>query len=250
MCNKLTNLVITGINGRMGRQLVLSSYINKLVNIRLAITNNNLKNYNINICNLINIKSLTVNISNNILASRIKDIVLIDFTNPDSSMVYLSFCCLNKLNIVIGTTGFNRHQLSIITKLTKYIAITYSANFSIGIALMLKLLRIIILFLRESIDIQIIEVHHKKKRDVPSGTALMIKTYIAELYLKPISFSSIRIGNTIGEHKISFADLNECLTISHKVYNRMIFANGAIRSSTWLLNKSKGLFNMLNVLGL
>ncbi|PHN16294.1 4-hydroxy-tetrahydrodipicolinate reductase [Candidatus Tremblaya phenacola] len=250
MCKELTSLFITGINGRMGRQLVLSSYIDKLASIRMSIANNNLKHFNINLYKLFNIKSLAVIVSNNLLASRIKDIVLIDFTNPEASMVYLNICCLNKLNIVIGTTGFNIHQLSIIYMLSNYIAISYSANFSIGIALMLKLLRIAVLYLRENIDIQVIEVHHKKKRDVPSGTALMIRNYIDDLYIKPISFSSIRIGNIIGEHKVSFADLNECLSISHKVYDRMVFAKGAIKSSGWLLNKTKGLFNMLNVLGL
>ncbi|CAL4319465.1 4-hydroxy-tetrahydrodipicolinate reductase [Buchnera aphidicola (Thelaxes suberi)] len=194
--------------------------------------------------------------------------VIIDFSTPKSTMEQIIICQKFKKNMVIGTTGFSSQQKKIIMEASKNIGIVHSANFSIGINLMHTLLKKTAKMIGNNTDIEIIEYHHRNKKDTPSGTALYLGNTICNtlnwnleksaIYRKKeitngrknntIGFSSIRAGNIIGEHKVIFVNESESIEITHKAMNRLPFVKGAIQAAKWILNKKNGLFDMHDVL--
>lgn len=172
--------------------------------------------------------------------------------------------------MVIGTTGFNETQKSIIAEAAKDIPIVMAPNMSVGVNLSLKLLEIAAKVMGEYTDIEVIEAHHRHKIDAPSGTALRMGEVVAKalgrdlkdcaIYGREgdtgvrqrntIGFSTIRAGDIVGEHTVMFADEGERLEITHKASSRMTFANGAVRAALWLEGKESGLFDMQDVLEL
>jgi 4-hydroxy-tetrahydrodipicolinate reductase len=196
--------------------------------------------------------------------------VLIDFTRPDTSIQTLNLCRSAGKKLVIGTTGFNDIQKSFMAQAAEDIALVYAPNFSVGVNLSLKLLEITAKVMGDYTDIEIIEAHHRHKIDAPSGTALRMGEVVAhslgrdlkdcaiygregntgERDRKTIGFSTIRAGDIVGEHTVMFADEGERVEITHKASSRMTFANGAVRAAVWLEDKTNGLFDMQDVLGL
>lgn len=274
-------IAVTGATGRMGKALIqcITTTIRKQYNEKVVLgaviarTGSNICGMDVGLA-IIKKDFLGVIVTDNLNSVKNDFDVLIDFTSPDISIEYLKFCIDNNKNMVIGTTGFNKNHQSFIKDASQKIGIVYSANFSIGVTLMLKLLNIITKVMGNIADINIIETHHNKKIDIPSGTALMMKEIIIntlssliiddkkkinyshinnnkkfdELSLrKDISIHSIRSGNFVGEHSVLFASAGEVLQITHKAYSRTIFAEGALYSAIWLSSK-KGLFNICDVL--
>jgi 4-hydroxy-tetrahydrodipicolinate reductase len=196
--------------------------------------------------------------------------VLIDFTRPEPSMVYLELCRQHGKKIVIGTTGYSDVQKIAIAKAAQEVAIVFAPNFSVGVNLSLKLLEMAAKVMGDYTDIEIIEAHHRHKIDAPSGTALRMGEVVAqalgrnlkdcaiygregntgERERKTIGFSTIRAGDIVGEHTVMFADEGERVEITHKATSRMTFANGAVRAALWLQDKQSGLYDMQDVLGL
>ena len=196
--------------------------------------------------------------------------VLIDFTRPEPTMAHLDWCEKNNKGIIIGTTGFSDDEKAAIDSAGKNIPIVFAANFSVGVTLSLKLLELTARVLGDSVDIEIIEAHHRHKVDAPSGTALKMGEVIADtldrtleknaVYCregvtgerdrKEIGFQTIRAGDIVGEHTVMFADIGERIEITHKASSRMTFAKGAIRSAAWLGNKSPSVYDMQDVLEL
>ena len=196
--------------------------------------------------------------------------VLIDFTRPEPSLSYIEICRQSGKKVVIGTTGFNETQKSIIAEAAKDIPIVMAPNMSVGVNLSLKLLEIAAKVMGEYTDIEVIEAHHRHKIDAPSGTALRMGEVVAKalgrdlkdcaIYGREgdtgvrqrntIGFSTIRAGDIVGEHTVMFADEGERLEITHKASSRMTFANGAVRAALWLEGKESGLFDMQDVLEL
>jgi 4-hydroxy-tetrahydrodipicolinate reductase len=196
--------------------------------------------------------------------------VLIDFTRPDASVAFLQICHDAGKRIVIGTTGFNDAQKNAITQAAGDISIVAAPNMSIGVNLSLKLLQLTAQVMGCHSDIEIIEAHHRHKVDAPSGTALRMGEVIADalgrnlkecaLYGREgqtgerdrntIGFSTIRAGDIVGEHTVIFADEGERIEITHKATSRMTFATGAVRAAIWLQERSAGLYDMQDVLGL
>lgn len=196
--------------------------------------------------------------------------VLIDFTRPTPTLNHLDWCIKNDKAIIIGTTGFSEDEKAQIKTAGKQIPIVFAANYSVGVTLSLKLLETAARVLGDSVDIEIIEAHHRHKVDAPSGTALAMGEVIAntldrdlnehavhcrdgitgERKRKDIGFQSIRAGDIVGEHTVIFADLGERLEITHKASSRMTFAKGAVRSAIWLHNKPVKVYNMQDVLDL
>lgn len=196
--------------------------------------------------------------------------VLIDFTRPTPTLNHLDWCINNNKAIIIGTTGFSDDEKAQIETAGKKIPIVFAANYSVGVTLSLKLLETAARVLGDSVDIEIIEAHHRHKVDAPSGTALAMGEVIAktldrdlnehavhcrdgitgERKRKNIGFQSIRAGDIVGEHTVMFADLGERLEITHKASSRMTFAKGAVRSAIWLGDKSANVYNMRDVLEL
>ncbi len=197
--------------------------------------------------------------------------VLIDFTHPTVTARYLDLCLQhNKKMVIIGTTGCDQALENKLSAAGETIAIMYAPNMSVGVNLCLQLLRTAATVLGDTVDIEIIEAHHRDKIDAPSGTALKMGQVIAEslgrdldscaVYgregqtgvrqRQTIGFETIRAGDIVGEHTVLFAADGERIEITHKASSRMTFANGAVRASQWIMQKEHGLYSMRDVLNL
>jgi 4-hydroxy-tetrahydrodipicolinate reductase len=196
--------------------------------------------------------------------------VLIDFTRPEATLDYLKACQQLNKSIVIGTTGFDDAGLEVINNAAKQIPVVFAPNMSVGVNLTLKLLDMAAKVIGPDSDIEIVEAHHRHKVDAPSGTALKMGEVIANALSRDLStcavygregieeprdrqtigFSTIRGGDVVGEHTVSFFMEGERVEITHKASSRSTFANGAVRAASWLNDKSAGLYNMQNVLDL
>ncbi len=196
--------------------------------------------------------------------------VLIDFTRPEPTLAHLAWCVANGKKIVIGTTGFDDAGKAAIAKAAEQIPIVFAPNMSVGVNLCLKLLDMAARVLGDSVDIEIIEAHHRHKVDAPSGTALRMGEVVADALgrdlkecavygregvtgerdRKTIGFATVRAGDVVGDHTVMFADVGERVEITHKASSRMTFAKGAVRAAGWLQDKQAGLFDMQDVLGL
>ena len=190
--------------------------------------------------------------------------VIIDFSRPTSLNNILAYALKNKVNAVLCSTGYSEEDIDKIKKASEKIAIFRSSNMSLGVNVLIDLVKKANLLL-ENFDIEIIEAHHNQKVDAPSGTALMIADAIKEqqpddFYVygrsgnvgkrnkKEIGIHAIRGGNIVGKHQVIFAGENETLTITHEANDRAMFAIGAIKASKFLLNKENGLFNMNDII--
>ena len=196
-----------------------------------------------------------------ITSINVKPDVIIYFYIPKATLNILNYAKNKKVPIVIATTGFSEEELNIIDSFSKDIPIFKSSNMSYDINLMAKILTIIAPILKNT-DIEIIETHHNRKIDSPSGTALLLADKINESLgntLKyefnrhnkhekrsknEIGFSSIRGGNIVGEHIVQFYGENETLEIKHTSYSRSVFAEGALKAAEFIVNKKSGLYNM------
>ena len=196
--------------------------------------------------------------------------VLIDFSSPAATLQYLAICQNAGKAMVIGTTGFADDELQIINSAAKDIAIVFAPNMSIGVNVSLKLLDMAARAIGNDADIEIVEAHHRHKVDAPSGTALKMGEVIANALGRDLSkcavytregieeprsrqtigFSTIRGGDLVGEHTVSFFMQGERLEITHKASSRATFANGAARAAAWLKDKPSGLYTMQDVLDL
>lgn len=196
--------------------------------------------------------------------------VFIDFTLPDGVAEHIDWCLEQRKKMVIGTTGLNDQLLAKIDEASKDISIVFAPNMSVGVNLMINLLKTAAQTMGDYCDIEIIEAHHRFKQDAPSGTALKFGEVVAnelgrnltncsvfgrkgveaQRSRETIGFSTIRASDIVGEHTVMFADIGERLEITHKATSRLTFAKGALRAAKWLQNKPAGLYDMQTVLGL
>jgi len=176
--------------------------------------------------------------------------VLIDFTNPKLTPVYLELCREKNIPIVIGTTGMSSDEFSQVQEAASAIPIVYAANTSVGINYCSILLKKLTNLIDSPTQVDIIESHHKHKIDAPSGTANYLGGILREnSKLGPINFHSIRAGEVVGEHTVTLTlESGERLTIAHQATSRTNFAVGAIQAAKWLLSQSAGLYSMEDVL--
>jgi len=254
---KKINLAISGCLGRMGQQLIKSSNKNKEFKL-VSLTENRLVNKKFN-----NIKPEL----NSEKAFKKTD-VIIDFTTPNCTLDILKIALKLKKKVVIGTTGFSRNQENQIKRYSKKIPILKAGNMSLGINLLMYLTEVTSKSLNDEYLFKILEVHHKHKKDYPSGTALMLGKGIADgknknlynligkkflnkksfPYGSKINFNSIRIGEIIGEHEVKFSSGKEMITLNHKAFDRALYADGALTASKWLMKKKPGLYSMRDLL--
>ncbi|CUX97326.1 4-hydroxy-tetrahydrodipicolinate reductase [Candidatus Hoaglandella endobia] len=270
MSNTPLRIAIAGAGGRMASQLIQAVAKSQQATLGAALCRVGSVLRGIDAGKLAGIGTLNVAISDDLQSVKNDFDILIDFTRPDASLVYLDFCHSQSKGLVIGTTGFNKAQQAMIATAANEIGIVFAANFSVGVNLMLKLLEKTAQVMGEEADIEIIEAHHRYKVDAPSGTALAMgeaiagilgqefaqnavysrKGHTGERKAKSIGFSTVRAGDIVGEHTALFADIGERLEITHKASSRMTFANGAVRAAIWLSRHKTGLFDMVNVLNL
>ena len=251
------NLGISGCMGRMGQQLIKSSKKNK--NFKLVTLTENL---------LINKKINKILPELNSEKAFKKTDVIIDFTVPSCTLEVLKIASKLKKKVVIGTTGFNRSQENQIKKYSKKISILKAGNMSLGVNLLMYLTEIASKSLSNNYLTKILEIHHKHKKDYPSGTALMLGKGVAngkkkELYNligkkflnkktfpygKKINFNSIRKGEIIGEHEIKFSSGKEIITLNHEAFDRALYSDGALNAAKWLIKQKPGLYSMRDLL--
>lgn len=196
--------------------------------------------------------------------------VVIDFTNPEASLSFLRAASKKRAPVVIATTGFNAKQLAEIKRLSKRTPTLLSANTSLGVNVLVSLLGKAAKMLGDDYDVEIVEAHHRFKKDAPSGTALALgrsvaqalnrdlekigingrKGIVGERSKKEIALFSVRAGDIVGEHTVIFGGIGERLEFIHRAHSRDTFARGAIRAAQWLAGKKPGLYGMQDVLGL
>ena len=266
----MIRIAIVGVSGRMGTVLCKAAEQANETTLAAAISRPNSLSIGKDAGELSGIGTLGIKVVDD-LSAVIDDFdVLIDFTRPDASMVFIEQCRKASKQIVIGTTGYSDAQKLVIAKTAKEIPIVLAPNMSVGVNLALNLLALAAKVMGDYTDIEIIEAHHRHKVDAPSGTALRMGEVIADalgrdlkdcaIYgregitgerdRKTIGFSTIRAGDIVGDHTVMFADEGERLEITHKATSRMTFANGAIRAAIWLKDQPNGLYDMQDVLGL
>ncbi len=186
---------------------------------------------------------------------------IIDFSHPSNLDMIYDYAITYNCPVVLATTGYNEEQLDMINELGTFIPLLHSSNFSLGITVLNKVIRQLSASLGDDFDIEIIEKHHNKKLDAPSGTAKMLFESIQKgkeaVYgrsgskvrvKKEVGIHAVRGGTIVGEHEVIFAGLDEVLSFSHAAQSKTVFANGAIVGAKWLVNQKKGLYNMEDVL--
>ena len=254
---KIIKLGITGCLGRMGQQLIKSSKKNKNFKI-VSLTEIGIQNKNIN----------GIKIQKNSEKAFKNVDVIIDFTNPECTLEMLKIVTKLKKKVVIGTTGFNRNQENLIKKYSKKIPILKAGNMSLGINLLMYLTEIASNSLGNTFLSKVFEIHHKYKKDYPSGTALMLgrgiaigkkKNFYSLLgkkflnkktfpYGKKINFNSLRKGEIIGEHEVKFSSGKEIITLNHEAFDRALYSEGALTAAKWLKNRGNGLYSMRDLM--
>ena len=254
---KKIKISITGCMGRMGQQLILSAKKQKNLQL-ISITENKIINKKIS--GLIpELNSETAFKNTNII---------IDFSIPKCTLEVLKIASKLKKRVVIGTTGFSKKEEILIKKYSKRIPILKAGNMSLGINLLMYITEIASKSLGNNFLNKIFEIHHKHKKDHPSGTALMLgrgiangknkefykligKKYLNKKsfpYGKKINFNSLRKGKVIGEHEVTFSSGKEVITLNHEAFDRALYSEGAFVAAKWIMTKKPGLYSMRDVL--
>ena len=254
---KKIKLLVTGCMGRMGQQIITS--VKKDQNFKLvALTESKKINKKIN--------GIKVDLNSETLFKNAD--LIIDFTIPRCTFQVLKIATKLKKKVVIGTTGFTKKEENLIKTFSKKIPILKAGNMSLGINLLMYLTEIASSSLGRNFLSKIFEIHHKHKKDYPSGTALMLGkgiaigknksfyTLLGKKYLnkktfpygKKINFNSIRKGEIIGEHEVQFSSGKEIISLNHEAFDRALYSEGALTAAKWLINKKPGLYSMRDLM--
>ncbi|MGB0846869.1 MAG: 4-hydroxy-tetrahydrodipicolinate reductase [Thiolinea sp.] len=266
----MTRIAIVGASGRMGKTLIEACAEHDSLEVTVATEHPHSPLLGADSGALAGVGANGVLLAPSLNAADGDFDVLIDFTRPEPTLQHLQWCIEHNKKIVIGTTGFDDEGKAAISAAAEKIGVVFAPNFSIGVNLTLKLLDTAARVLGDSVDIEIIEAHHRHKVDAPSGTAIKMGEVIAdaldrdlktcavygreghtgERERKTIGFETIRAGDIVGEHTVMFADIGERIEITHKASSRMTFAKGAVRAASWLSQQDSGLYDMPDVLAL
>ncbi|HEX4856571.1 MAG TPA: 4-hydroxy-tetrahydrodipicolinate reductase [Limnobacter sp.] len=267
--NKPIRFAIAGASGRMGKTLIEAILNHSDCSLTGAFDQAGSPALGRDAGDFMGIAS-GVTVTDNPQAALANADVLIDFTRPEGTLHHLTLCEQLGVRAVIGTTGFSPEQLVQLEQSAKKIAMVWSPNMAVGVNATFKLLEVAAKILAQGYDIEIIEAHHSKKVDAPSGTALRMGEVVAkglgvnlqdvgvfaregitgERKEGTIGFSTIRGGDIVGDHTVLFAGAGERIEITHKSSSRMTYAQGSIRAAQFLMQKQHGLFDMQDVLGL
>lgn len=174
--------------------------------------------------------------------------VFIDFTTAEATEATLDYAAKYKKALVLGTTGLSEKDINKVTEVSKVIPVVFSPNFSIGINTLFSLLPEIAKRLGPDYGIEIVEAHHKAKKDSPSGTAKKMAQILTDAVKKSVPAHSIRLGDIIGDHTIIFCGNSERIEIRHQAHSRDLFALGALKAAKWVFEKPAGLYSMQDVL--
>ncbi|MDR3281809.1 MAG: 4-hydroxy-tetrahydrodipicolinate reductase [Endomicrobium sp.] len=254
---------ISGVSGRMGQAILRVAKMDKDVQIVGALECNNKSE------EIVTDNSTAMSCASGFDEFLSEADVLIDFTSPNRTLEILEDAKKYEIPIVIGTTGFTDEQKKYILEISKNIPTVFSPNMSLGVNMLFKIVEDVVKKFPDY-DIEIIELHHNKKKDSPSGTATELMKIAATSVEKKVSKTavygrhytdslrkkneigifSIRAGDIVGEHTVYFAGTGERLEFTHRAHSRDTFAFGAIRAAKWIVGKKPGLYNMIDVLNL
>jgi len=249
----MTNIILSGCNGKMGK--VISRIVSERddVNISFGVDINTEKCFDYEVYSDINDASFSGD-------------VIIDFSHPSCFESIVSYCHSTHTPLVMATTGLSDEQKEALNELSKEVAVFQSANMSLGVNLIVSLVKKAAALLEDSFDIEIIEKHHNQKIDAPSGTALMIADEIADTLSNPpkyvydrhavrkkrtrdeIGIHAVRGGTIVGEHDVIFAGNDEIIEIRHTAMSKEIFAVGSIKAAKFLKDKPCGMYDMKNIM--
>ncbi len=254
---KKINLAITGCMGRMGKQIIKSVQTDRNFKLISLTESGNIKKKINGILPSLNTEKSFKKVN-----------LIIDFTVPKCTFEVLKIAAKLKKRVVIGTTGFTKKEEKLIKRFSKKIPILKAGNMSLGINLLMYLTEITSNTLGSNFLSKVYEIHHKHKKDYPSGTALMLGqgiargknknfyNFIGKKYLnkktfpygKKINFNSIRKGEVIGEHEVKFSSGKEIITLNHGSFDRALYSEGALSAAKWLMKKKPGLYSMRDLM--
>ena len=266
----MVRIAVAGAAGRMGKRIAALSAENEGLELAGAFEKKGHGDVGKDAGDVVGLGTLGLSIVDNIGDVLDGSDVIIDFTYPDSTIQNIKAAADAGKGVVIGTTGLSSDDVSAIKEAAGKIPCVMASNMSLGINLLLKVLMDIARALGDDYDVEIIEAHHKMKKDAPSGTALAMarvlaealgrnldehavyerKGMIGERKEKEIGIQTIRAGDIVGEHTVIFGGIGERIEVTHRVSSRDTFARGALRAALWMKDKPAGLYDMQDVLGL
>jgi len=264
--------VVTGAAGRMGSRIINVLSTSEGIRLAAAIERKGHPLVGQDACAMAGLPAggVPTLVTDDIIAALQANDVLIDFTLPEASLAHIRTCAELGKAAVIGSTGFSPNQLNEIATYVQKIPCVLSPNMSIGVNLCFKILDEVARTIGQDYDMEIIEAHHRMKKDAPSGTAMKMaqviaqavnrnldevgvyarKGMIGERSKKEIGIQTLRAGDIVGEHTVMFAGKGERIEITHRAHSRDTFAAGAVRAAKWVVGKKAGLYDMQDVLGL
>jgi 4-hydroxy-tetrahydrodipicolinate reductase len=263
-------IIVCGVGGRMGGAVVRAIQQSKDFRLVAAIDRPESPRLDRDAGEISGAGRLGIPLADRLETRRIPNSVIIDFTNPEGSLGFLRSAAKTRTPIVIATTGFDTKQQAEIKSLARRTPVLLSANTSLGVNVLISLLGQAAKMLGNEYDVEIIEAHHRFKKDAPSGTALALgrsvadalgrdlekvgingrKGIVGERSKKEIALLSVRAGDIVGEHTVIFGGIGERLEFIHRAHSRDTFARGALRAAEWLAKEKPGLYGMQDVLGL
>ncbi len=266
----MTRLVIAGAAGRMGRMIVAACAGHEDARVTGALERRGNPAIGQDAGLLAGLGPSGVKVAADVDAALKDADVLIDFTSPEAAAEHAAVCAARGAAMVVGTTGLDETQKAALAKAAKKVPVVFSPNMSVGVNLLFKVLEDMARVLGPGYDVEIVEAHHNRKKDAPSGTAARMLEVVARgLDLDPgaaavygrrgnvgarpegeIGIHAVRAGDIVGDHTVLFAGPAERIEVVHRAHSRETFARGAVRAALWIKGKAPGLYDMADVLGL
>ncbi|MFH1931080.1 MAG: 4-hydroxy-tetrahydrodipicolinate reductase [Pseudomonadota bacterium] len=266
----MVKAIVAGAAGRMGKRIIHMIHQNREIALAGALDRPDHPSVNQDAGQVAGVGELGIPIVDSLEQVIQQGEVLIDFSNPEATLKNIRMVVLKRLAMVIGTTGITGDRLKEVQTLARKIRCVMAPNMSVGVNVMFKIAAEMARILGKDYDMEILEIHHRTKMDAPSGTAMRLGQILAEavgrdlekvgVYRRKgiigertdeeIGLQTWRAGDNIGEHTVVFGGTGERLELIHRAHSRDNFARGAIRAALWLVKQPKGLYDMLDVLGL
>ena len=266
----MTKIIVTGATGRMGSRIIALTKDYKDITLAGAVERQGHEGIGKDVGQLIGAGEMKVALAGGLEEVIEKGDVIVDFTSTEATLRHVRLAVEKRRAIVIGTTGLSKEDMESVWAAGRQIPIVQAPNMSVGVNLLLKVLGDVARVLSDEYDIEIVEAHHRLKKDAPSGTAMKMaqviaaavnrdldevavyarKGLIGERTKKEIGIQTVRAGDIVGEHTVLFGGLGERIEITHKASSRDTFARGALKAAVWLHGKPAGFYDMQDVLGL
>ncbi|MDD5116691.1 MAG: 4-hydroxy-tetrahydrodipicolinate reductase [Candidatus Omnitrophica bacterium] len=235
----MIKLGITGACGKMGRRIFELAAADKDFEVALALEKKGTP--------LIGKELGRLRISSNMDGLFLID-VLVDFTLPEAVEEHLDYVAKYKKALVLGTTGLSQAQKDKVEEISRVVPVVFSPNMSVGVNVLFSTLPEIAKRLGPDYSVEIVEAHHKAKKDAPSGTAKKMAEVISQVVKRDIPMHSIRLGDIFGDHTVVFCGNSERIEIKHQAHSRDLFVVGALKAAKWVIHKPAGLYSMQDVL--